>query len=220
METGQSTFDLLNAINVNDRTEKKGKLTYLSWAWAWGELLKRFPDSTYKVYENKDGWIYHTDGKTAWVKTGVTVNGKEYIEMLPVMNYSNQAIPLKDLTSVDVNKTIQRSLTKAIARHGLGLYIYAGEDLPEAEDEKIEPEPLPDDAVQPQSGLDRMETIRLLKEVHHITNNEFNPLYKKYCTEVLHLDPPPLLSKLPEDQFNEMILAVNEELKNKKGAVA
>ena len=130
-----SAFEKLNSINVNDHTEKKNGLTYLSWAWAWGELLKAYPDSTYKVYENQDGWNYFTDGRTAWVKTGVTVDGKECIEMLPVMNYKNNSIPLEQITSFDVNKAIQRSLTKAVARHGLGLYIYAGEDLPEDEAE-------------------------------------------------------------------------------------
>lgn len=124
-------FEVLNGINVNDKTEKKGNLTYLSWAWAWGELKKKFPDATYKIYENEQGWNYHTDGKTAWVKTGVTVNGIENIEYLPVMDFRNNSIPVDKLTSTDVNKTIQRSLTKAVARHGLGLYIYAGEDLPE-----------------------------------------------------------------------------------------
>ncbi len=126
-----SAFEVLNQINVNDHTEKKNGLTYLSWAWAWAELLKHYPDSVYTVYENKDGWCYHTDGKTAWVKTGVTVEGKEYIEMLPVMDFRNRSIPVDAITSMDVNKAIQRSLTKAVARHGLGLYIYAGEDLPE-----------------------------------------------------------------------------------------
>lgn len=132
-------FAELNAVNVNDHTEKKGNLTYLSWAWAWGEIKKRHPGAFYTIYENKDGWNYHTDGKTAWVKTGVTIPiGEktysvpiEHIEYLPVMDSRNRSIPLAEVTSFDVNKTIQRSLTKACARHGLGLYIYAGEDLPD-----------------------------------------------------------------------------------------
>lgn len=124
-------FELLNGVNVNDKTEKKNNLTYLSWAWAWAEVKKRFPDAVYTVYENERGWNYHTDGRTAWVKTGMTVNGIEHIEYLPVMDYRNASIPLEKVTSYDVNKAIQRSLTKAAARHGLGLYIYAGEDLPE-----------------------------------------------------------------------------------------
>lgn len=128
-------FVQLNNINVNEHTEKKKDLTYLSWAWAWAEVKKRFPDSTYTIYENRDGLFYHTDGVTCWVKTGVTINGIEHIEYLPVMDFRNASIPLAKVTSFDVNKAIQRSLTKACARHGLGLYIYAGEDLPESEDE-------------------------------------------------------------------------------------
>lgn len=130
-----SPFEILNGVDVSGHTEKKGNLTYLSWAWAWGELKKRYPMSYYTVYEAANGCLYHTDGKTCWVKTGVTlVDGEtslEHIEYLPVMDARNRSIPLAQVDSFVVNKTIQRSLTKAIARHGLGLYIYAGEDLPE-----------------------------------------------------------------------------------------
>ena len=128
-------FCELNAINVNGKTEKKNGLTYLSWAWAWGEVKKLHPTATYTIYENADGWNYFTDGKTCWVKTGATVEGIEHIEYLPVMDHKNKSIPFEQVTSFDVNKAIQRSLTKALARHGLGLYIYAGEDLPEEEKE-------------------------------------------------------------------------------------
>lgn len=131
----ENVFNTLNAINVSDKTEKKNGLTYLSWAWAWGEVKKLYPDAQCTVYENKDGWCYHTDAKTCWVKTGVTIGGIEHIEYLPVMDHRNKSIPFANVTSFDVNKAIQRSLTKAIARHGLGLYIYAGEDLPAQETE-------------------------------------------------------------------------------------
>lgn len=133
MEQTKSVFETLNAINVNGKTEKKNNLTYLSWAWAWAEVKKAYPDALYKVYEREDGCIYWTDGRTCWVKTGVTIGGLEHIEYLPIMDYRNAAIPADKVTSTDVNKAIQRSLTKACARHGLGLYIYAGEDLPEQE---------------------------------------------------------------------------------------
>lgn len=137
METTKkrSVFDTLNAINVNDHTEKKGNLTYLSWAWAWQEVKKACPDATYTIYENQQGWNYFTDGRTCWVKTGVTINGIEHIEYLPVMDNRNNSLPLERVTSFSVNTAIQRSLTKACARHGLGLYIYAGEDLPQGEAE-------------------------------------------------------------------------------------
>lgn len=129
----ENTFAKLNAVNVNGKTEQKNGLTYLSWAWAWAEVKKVDPEASYTIYENADGWFYHTDGKTAWVKTGVTIGGIEHIEYLPVMDFKNKSIPVENITSFDVNKAVQRSLTKACARHGLGLYIYAGEDLPETE---------------------------------------------------------------------------------------
>lgn len=132
-----SAFDVLNQINVNGHTEKKGNLTYLSWAWAWAEVKKAFPDSTYKVYENATGMMYHTDGRTAWVKVGVTIEGLEYIEYLPIMDARNKSITLDQITSFDANKAVMRALTKAIAKHGLGLYIYAGEDLPETEQQPL-----------------------------------------------------------------------------------
>ena len=131
MEKKLSVFETLNAINVNEHTEKKTGLTYLSWAWAWAEVKKHYPTAFYTIYENVQGMNYHTDGRTCWVKTGVTIDGLEHIEYLPVMDFRNASIPADKVTSFDVNKAIQRSLTKAVARHGLGLYIYAGEDLPE-----------------------------------------------------------------------------------------
>lgn len=131
-----NVFAVLNAINVNDKKEEKNGLSYLSWAWAWGEVKKIYPNATYTIYENAVGWCYHTDNLTCWVKTGVTINGLEHIEYLPVMDFKNKSIPADKVTSFDVNKAIQRSLTKALARHGLGLYIYAGEDLPEIDKSK------------------------------------------------------------------------------------
>ena len=133
----KSVFETLFEVNVNGHVEKKNGLSYLSWPYAWAEVKKRFPDANYKVYEMENGCIYFTDGKTCWVKTGIEIAGLEHIEYLPIMDYKNKSISLENVTSFDVNKSIQRSLTKALARHGLGLYLYAGEDLPEIEVEKI-----------------------------------------------------------------------------------
>ena len=138
-------FQELFDVNVGNHTEKRGELTYLSWSWAWAEIKKKHPDAYYTIYEDKDGNFYHTDGRTAWVKTGVTIDGIEHIEYLPVMDFRNKSIPVESITSTDVNKTIQRSLTKACARHGLGLYIYAGEDLPEVD--KLEQDKAKFDAI-------------------------------------------------------------------------
>ena len=131
MEKEKNYFQVLNGINLNSVKEKKNGLDYISWAWAWGKVKELHPDASSKVYENDMGWPYFTDGNTCWVKVGMTINGLEHIEYLPIMDYKNQSIPVSKVTSMDVNKAIQRGLTKAIARHGLGLYVYAGEDLPE-----------------------------------------------------------------------------------------
>lgn len=135
-----TAFAKLVALNLNDVKEKKDRLDYISWAWAWQRLHELYPDSTSRVYENADGWNYHTDGRTCWVKVGVTVEGLEHIEYLPVMDNRNRSIPANQVTSFDVNKAIQRATTKAIARHGLGLYVYAGEDLPDAADNELREE--------------------------------------------------------------------------------
>lgn len=137
-----SVFATLSTINCEKHIETKptgnGKpLSYLSWAWAWQILKEKYPSAFYTIYENKDGLNYHTDGRTCWVKTGVTVEGVEHIEYLPVMDFRNASIPVGKVTSYDVNKSIQRSLTKAVARHGLGLYIYAGEDIPDPYDDEL-----------------------------------------------------------------------------------
>lgn len=175
-------FARLSAINVNDHTEKKGGLTYLSWPWAWGELKKLYPDSYHTVYETGNGCPYHTDGKTCWVKTGVTlVDGDkslEHIEYLPVMDSRNHSIPLANVTSFDVNKAIQRSLTKAIARHGLGLYIYAGEDFPEDETPAQPKQPTAQptvtkaETVAPKA-FNPMPEVEAIKERFHIDNEGF-----------------------------------------------
>lgn len=132
----ENYFVELYQVNVNDKVEKKGDLSYVSWPYAWAEVKKRHPDATFTIYEREGQYgpvNYFTDGRTCWVKTGLTINGIEHIEFLPVMDFKNRSILLDNVTSMDVNKAIQRSLTKAAARHGLGLYIYAGEDLPEGE---------------------------------------------------------------------------------------
>mgnify|MGYP001589140440 FL=1 len=132
-EKTKSVFETLNAININELRKEKGKMSYLAWAYAWAEVKKLHPDMTSTVYENAEGLNYHHDGKTAWVKTGITIGGMEHIEYLPILSNNNTSIPLAKITSWNVNNSIQRSLTKAIARHGLGLYLYSGEDYPEEE---------------------------------------------------------------------------------------
>ena len=167
-EIEKSLFQRLNDVNVNEKIEKKNGLSYLSWPFAWAEVKKLVPDATYTIYERETPYgpvNYFTDGRTCWVKTGVTLCGLEHIEYLPVMDFRNASIPLDNVKSTDVNKAIQRSLTKAVARHGLGLYIYAGEDLPEVEKIAYDKEEKPSKAKEkikvPERTVDVIETDKL-----------------------------------------------------------
>lgn len=132
--------DLLK-LNVNEHTERKNGLTYLSWAWAWAEALKADPAATFTVQMFGDSPLCRI-GKTALVFVTVTMFGKPMTCQLPVMDHRNKAIPDPDAFSV--NTAIMRCMTKALALHGIGLYIYAGEDLPPDSDapevKKDEPE--------------------------------------------------------------------------------
>ena len=131
------SIEQLLKTNVNEHTEKKNGLTYLSWAWAWAEALKADPAATYKVetFEEfgENGRMrtvpYMSINGTAMVMVTVTLFGKPMTCQLPVMDYRNKAIP--DPDAFAVNTAIMRCMTKALSLHGLGLYIYAGEDLPQ-----------------------------------------------------------------------------------------
>lgn len=133
-------FEEVYAINVNDKTEKKGQLTYLSWAWAWAEFKKAYPDAMYKV-DQFNGLFCTGNEKIGYmVRTEVTAGEQTYEMWLPVMDMRNNTVLAPKMT--EINKTIMRCLTKNLAMFGLGLYIYAGEDLPEEEsgaEENVKP---------------------------------------------------------------------------------
>tara|TARA_R110000803_G_scaffold4911_10_gene16369 strand:+ start:1148 stop:1753 length:606 start_codon:yes stop_codon:yes gene_type:complete len=134
MSKANSIYKTLSTINVRAKVEKKGGLDYLSWANAWHLLKQNYPDAQRIIYEHDHtGFNYFTDGRSAWVKVGIVVNDLEHIDMLPIMDFRNKAIAIDSLTSTDVNKTIQRATTKAIAMHGLGLSLWTGEDVPAEE---------------------------------------------------------------------------------------
>ena len=122
------SIEALLKKDVNSHTEKKNNLTYLSWAWAWAEALKADPTASYKVEMFADKCFMDING-TAMVFVTATMFGKPMTCQLPVMDYRNKAIPNPD--AFQVNTAIMRCMTKALSLHGLGLYIYAGEDLPE-----------------------------------------------------------------------------------------
>lgn len=140
MEKKQSVFERLSAINVNEHVEKKSNLSYLSWAWAWSEVKRACPDARYDIqpteYDEALGFMCHTT---------VTIEGETLEMWLPVMDGANKSMlktpytyktkygekSVEAATTFDINKTIMRCLVKNLAMFGLGLYIFAGEDLPE-----------------------------------------------------------------------------------------
>ena len=125
----KSVFETLSVVDVTPYIEKKGGLDYLSWATAWSLLKGIYPNSTRKIYEHDHtGLNFFTDGQTAYVKVGITVEGEEHIDMLPVMDYRNKSISVDKMSSFDVNKTIQRATAKAIGMHGIGITLWKGED--------------------------------------------------------------------------------------------
>lgn len=146
----KSVFETLSAINVNDKVEKKNNLTYLSWAWAWGEVKKCYPDAVYEVQCGDSDLPYVYDENLGYMcRTTVTIKGETLGMWLPVMDGANKAMKkeayefqtrygtksVAGATMFDINKTLMRCLVKNLAMFGLGHYIYAGEDLPETESE-------------------------------------------------------------------------------------
>lgn len=149
-----SVFEILFNINVGNHIEKKNGLSYLSWPYAWAEVKKLFPDAKYEVKlfgENHLPYVY--DETTGYmVFTSVTIEGLTHDMWLPVMDSANKTmrsikytydtkykknISVESATMFDINKTIMRCLVKNLSMFGLGLYIYAGEDIPEIESEKV-----------------------------------------------------------------------------------
>ena len=189
-------YRVLSKINVNEHTEKKNGLTYLSWAWAWDTLMSLYPESSTTINRDKEGLPFWTDGRTAWVDVSVVLKWyadggdapvprfRERSEVFPIMDYRNRSIPLDKITSFDVNTALQRAWTKCIARHGLGFYIYAGQDLPneeyeakkQAEEEAKKSLALPVDLIKiqklyTQEEIDKM-LKRMKKELHELTAEE------------------------------------------------
>lgn len=122
-------FEDVYAINVNDKTEKKGNLTYLSWAYAWAAFKRVYPDATYRVNDFNGAFCTGNEKMGYMVQTQVTAGEQTYEMWLPVMDMRNNSVLQPKMT--EINKSIMRCLTKNLAMFGLGLYIYAGEDLPD-----------------------------------------------------------------------------------------
>lgn len=129
MSDNKSVFDVLSAIDVKQKTKRKGKLDYLPWADAWKFLMRSYPNAQRTIYRNPENHMnYFTDGSTGWVTVGITIEGVEHVEDLAIMDFRNAAVKVDKITSVEVSKSIQRCSVKATARHGLGLDLWAAED--------------------------------------------------------------------------------------------
>lgn len=136
MSEVKSIFERLNNVDVSKKMKTKNNLQYLPWCSAWAEVKKIDPNASFRIIpqvmdEGGNTRFWHDDGRTGWVEVGVTVNDQEIVEVLAIMDFKNKSMPADQITSVDANKSMKRCLVKAIAMHGLGLYIYEGEETPE-----------------------------------------------------------------------------------------
>lgn len=191
----KNLFEELNKIDVNSKTEKKEGLTYLSWAWAWSEFKKQCPNATYRIIRNSSTNLpyFYDEGVGYMVFTEVTVDNLTHEMWLPVMNGANKAMKkesykyttkfgektVEPASMFDINKTIMRCLTKNLAMFGLGLYIYAGEDLPEAEVDNFQKE------------IDEIKDIKKLEEYYKENSGkgvEFAKYVSKRKAELLKTD--------------------------------
>ena len=143
LTTEKSVFQTLNEYDISEHIKKKDKIIYLPWSKAWMILKTLYPDSKVEVIENAgfdsdDVVRYFTDGKTAWVKVAITIKGHTETESLAIMDFRNKSIPVANITSADVEKSIKRCMVKCAALHGLGLSLWTGEELSSAAREKKE----------------------------------------------------------------------------------
>lgn len=130
----QKVYSDMEKTKLETATKGPMKLTYASWAEAWGALKRQHPTAQFIVHENKNGLPYFMGEESkmgAFVKVSVTVLGLTHTVHLPVMNHMNKSIMKEEMTTFDVNKNIQRALAKSIALHGIGLYVFRGEDYPD-----------------------------------------------------------------------------------------
>lgn len=206
MKENYEHFNILNGINVNGKTEEKNGLTYLSWAWAWTEVKKHYPDAKYEIMKFENNLPYVYDDKTGYmVFTNITIEGVTHEMWLPVMDSVNKAMKneayeyatkygkkrVEAATMFDINKTIMRCLTKNLAMFGLGLYIYAGEDLPEVEESN--------------------------NTYTKATPNQVKVLEKAYTgdnlTKLLELNKIAKLEDMPIEKANELITKISAKAK-------
>lgn len=199
-EALKGVFETLNNINVNDHTETKEGLTYLTWSWAWAEVLKVYPDATYSILRFENNLPYVFDEKTGYmVFTNVTIDEITREMWLPVMDAKNKTMldheytytvkgqekTVAKATMFDINKTIMRCLVKNLAMFGLGLYIYAGEDLPEVEQSELD-KPASEEQIKQIKGFIEEKRIPAMlryykiKKIEDLRSEDANELIAKH----------------------------------------
>lgn len=179
--TTKNYFSKLAQIDCTEHVEKKGRFSYLSWAWAVKKLREVDPTATWEV-KRFDGVPYLKTDCGYFVEVEVTVQGLPLSQIHPILN--NQNKPIAEPNSFDINTSIQRCLVKAIALHGLGLYIYAGEDLPEVQEEMITAQQV--GAIK--LNIKKLATLRKVDEVTikgHLSIKEVAELTLKQAEEAL-----------------------------------
>jgi len=208
MENKKTVFERLSAINVNDHVEKKDNLTYLSWAWAWSKTKTECPDATYKILETE-----YDDALGFMCHTTVTIEGETLEMWLPVMDGKNKSMRKKaytyttkygeknveGATTFDINKTIMRCLVKNLAMFGLGIYIYAGEDMPESESVKAVEQPKEQIKQELQKGTEAWDkVVSYVKANKSVgieklgqqlsTKYKISPLLKKEIVDIINAE--------------------------------
>ena len=205
MTTKKKPWDILSKIDCAEKVENKNGLTYLSWAWAWGILKAHFPDASFEKHYF-DGLPYAADPNGyAYVKVSVTVEGAEVTETMPVLDYRNKAVKNPDAFSV--NSSLQRCLTKAISYHGLGHYIYAGEDLPPNDGEEA-----PEEA--PKEPVKKPKVQKAKPQVKNNSNNfnleEFRSQFLDHHADIVEMDEEDQLADITESDSFDIVLKVFE----------
>lgn len=128
----KSVFETLSAIDMSGKYKKKGNSTYLPWSSAWEAIKQHYPDAVCVPVKTENGCLYHTDGKTCWVETSMTIDGETQNETLAVMDNKNKSIPADEVTSYEFERSIKRCMVKNAALFGLALNLWYGEELSEA----------------------------------------------------------------------------------------
>ena len=188
-------FQQLYDIDVADKVKEKNKLNDLPWSSAWAEVKKLFPDATYDISRDPEtNRFWFDDGRSGWVEVSVTINGITHSELFPIMDFKNAALSADKITSTEANKAIKRALTKCCADHGLGLYLYEGEELKDDHTRKTKEEKDLKKAhaeltklckEKAEAGIDRNAIYEEIKKRNNGNKNPNSVASVEICNEIM-----------------------------------